>query len=78
MERFDANYKGGKIKTVCPLCLTHEDGQMESLKCRIIVNKIYIQGNYKNIFEDIESYPKLINTISKISQIRKQILIKEE
>ena len=74
MERFADNFRGGKVGNLCPLCQTHQDGQFESFSCQEIKKEIEIEGQYENIFEDVESNPKLIQTITKISQIRKRTL----
>ena len=74
MEQFSDNFRGGKATAICPLCQSHEDTQYDSFYCKIILNDIKIEGQFDKIFADIERYPKLITTITKISQRRKQIL----
>ena len=73
MERFGQNFKGNKKETQCILCEKHQDGQSESFSCPVILNEINIEGNYENLFEDIENYPELITTITNINNIRQRM-----
>ena len=74
MARFGVNFRGGKSSSLCPLCHLHEDSQIENFNCEIIKKRIVIEDKYDHIFEEIQCYPNHIKTITKISQIRKQIL----
>ena len=74
MERFAENFRGGIRRTSCPLCGSHEDSQRESFKCKIITAEIDVQGKYEDLFNEVDNYPDLIKTVTKISQLRKQKL----
>ena len=74
MERFGESFRNGKTTVICPLCFSHPDSQSESFKCNALQMKIKIRGKYEDLFNDVELYPDLINTITQISETRKIVL----
>ena len=75
-EDFGENYRGGRTVVICPLCMSHRDGQRESFtQCEFILKKIEILGQYEEIFNDVIP-TKTIKILTKIANIRKQVLNK--
>ena len=47
-EDFGENYKGGRQSVLCPLCMGHKDGQLESFtRCDFITHRIRFRGQYE-------------------------------
>ena len=74
METFGENFKAGREFVLCPLCKLHKDSQSESFNCNVLANEMRVNGNYSQIFENIEMHPELISTIVKISKTRNKLL----
>ena len=57
---------------LCPLCGTHLDNQQLSMQCPVIKKNVTVKGDMSDIYkEDINI--EIIQTISKISEFRKEI-----
>ena len=72
MARFGENFRGGTEQKICPLCKLHLDNQEMSMQCPEIINKVEIKGKLEDLFKD-EIKPEIIETITKITKIRKEI-----
>ena len=69
---FNMNYGDMYANTACPFCLVVPDSQSHSLECNVVKQKINIQGDYSDIFD--EHIPSDIsNTLLKISKLREEI-----
>ena len=73
-EDFGENYKGGRQSVLCPLCMGHKDGQLESFtRCDFITHRIRIRGQYEEIFN--EFIPTMtVKTVSRITDLRKKYI----
>ena len=69
MAQFSENYKGRGIADLCPLCKNHSDTQELSFKCSRVLEKININEDYENIFEQDISL-NLAKTIKEIMKLR--------
>ena len=72
MESFGENFRGGRSSVSCPFCENHNDNQYDAFyNCDYIQQLIETEGQYEDIFGD--TIPKkVIKTLSKITNIRKQ------
>ena len=69
MAQFSENYKGRGNADLCPLCKNHSDTQELSFKCSRVLEKININEDYENLFEqDISS--NMAKTIKEIMKLR--------
>ena len=74
-ENLGENFRGGRREVVCPLCFSHKDDQISSLTiCQPLIQEIKSIDDYQTIFSEIEKYPKLIDTITRVSKVREQKL----
>ena len=75
MARFGDNYRSGRGFVICPICQSHNDNQENSFHCKYILKAINIKGKYENIFNPVgQDLPILVETLSKIEQLRKDFL----
>ena len=77
MELFGENFKAGRKEVLCPFCKLHKDSQSESFRCKVLKGEINIVGKYEHVFENITMCPEVINTIVKISKVRKLLFNQE-
>ena len=52
MENFGHNYKGGRRDIPCHICGDHEDIQIESFRCKEIIDHTDVDTDYNDIFMD--------------------------
>ena len=75
MARFEENFRGGRAPVICKLCHGHLDNQERSFEFKVIKEKVEILGNYQDIFNPSSpELPRLAKTISKITQLRSELL----
>ena len=71
MAPFGENFRGGEATVMCPLCLSHPDGQAESFQCEKMKKLMTIKGDYLSIFSD--SFPReLVQTVFNIYNFREE------
>ena len=71
MATFGENFRGGEATVMCPLCLSHPDGQAESFQCEKMKKLMTIKGDYLSIFSD--SFPReLVQTVFNIYNFREE------
>ena len=71
MAPFGENFRGGQARVICPLCLSHPDGQEESFTCTAVNKVIDVKGQYMDIFGQRFS-KELIKTIQNIFNYREE------
>ena len=72
MERFWANFKGGKPPQPCPVCKDEQsvDTQEHSFSCKILSENMKISNNYKGIFSS-EVEHEIVKSVEHIEKFRK-------
>ena len=73
MTKVSGNYKGKEGVSQCPLCGLHPDVQELLTNCEIIKEKIDINVDILNIFNENITFEDA-KTVSKIIEIREKIL----
>ena len=70
---FKENCKNSYLSTACPLCFVQPDTQVHSVKCTVVNEKVKVEGNYNDIFD--EKIPSEISkTLLRIMQLRENLL----
>ena len=75
MEIFGENFRGGNGPATCPLCHLHLDNEEMSFQCQAIQSVMEIKGKMEDIYQQ-NIKKETVETITKISRYRKQILEK--
>ena len=75
MAIFWGNFKGGRPPQQCPVCKEAGswDTQLHSFQCKVITEKITIEGNYQEIFTtniDVN----IARTVTNIEEFREEIM----
>ena len=73
MENFKINFKSSYSDLTCPFCLSHEDTQEHSFRCKEIQINNQKINLYKNIFEETINLDT-VKTATKITKLRKSLL----
>ena len=71
-DHFGENFRGGRERVTCPHCLSHPDSQeLSYTDCIFTKQHSQAGGPYSNIFNETIQ-PRLIRSICKITNQRKQ------
>ena len=75
MERFWANFKGGKPPQPCPVCKDEQsvDTQEHSFSCKILSENMKISNNYKGIFSS-EVEHEIVESVENIEKISMSLM----
>ena len=71
--KYKENMKNSYSSIACHVCLVQLDTQVHSTQCPIVITKVTIEGDYKDIFtDDIPS--DISKTLLKISKFREEFI----
>ena len=71
MADFGENFKAGADVVICPLCMDHEDSQLQSFECQWIRNSIEVAGSMDEVYNGKPSR-QTIETINEITKMRQR------
>ena len=71
MADFGENFKAGADVVICPLCMDHEDSQLQSFECQWIRNSIEVAGSMDEVYNGKPSR-QTIETINEITKMRER------
>ena len=74
MAKFSGNFRGKGPPTPCPLCLSHTDLQELCFSCSVVKEKIKLNENYDDLFQQIvpKQMGKTLLSISRLREITTQ------
>ena len=74
MERFGENFRGSQNMVMCPLCSLHLDSQDLGLQCPEVRKEIHHSGgDIKEIYGE-KIGKDIVNTVTKVMEIRKKMI----